>query len=127
MIADRPIIGIAFILGFCVFAPLGDAAAKSIALATPLLVLLLARYVLQWLLTMPLILFTDRTLRMTPRVARVILLRSIVHIAGVGVMFTAYRYLPLADALVIAFVFPFIMLVMGMCVKCATLPKIKLY
>ena len=113
MIADRPIIGIAFILGFCVFAPLGDAAAKSIALATPLLVLLLARYVLQWLLTMPLILFTDRTLRMTPRVARVILLRSIVHIAGVGVMFTAYRYLPLADALAIAFVFPFIMLVMG--------------
>ena len=113
MIADRPIIGIAFILGFCVFAPLGDAAAKSIALATPLLVLLLARYVLQWLLTMPLILFSDRTLRMTPRVARVILLRSVVHIAGVGVMFTAYRYLPLADALAIAFVFPFIMLVMG--------------
>lgn len=113
MIADRPITGIAFILGFCLFAPLGDAAAKSIALATPLLVLLLARYVMQWLLTMPLILSSDRKLLMTPRVARVILLRSVVHIAGVGVMFTAYRYLPLADALAIAFVFPFIMLVMG--------------
>ncbi|MEX0502412.1 DMT family transporter [Alphaproteobacteria bacterium LSUCC0719] len=113
MILDRPIIGIAFMLGFCVFAPMGDAAAKSIALATPLLVLLLARYLTQWLLPLPLIMISGRTLKMTSKVARIILARSVVHIAGVAVMFTAYRYLPLADALAIAFVFPFIMLVMG--------------
>jgi drug/metabolite transporter (DMT)-like permease len=113
MIADRPIIGIAFMLGFCVFAPMGDAAAKSIALATPLLVLLLARYVTQCLLPLPLVFIGGRSLKMTPKVARIILLRSVVHIAGVAVMFTAFRYLPLADALAIAFVFPFIMLVMG--------------
>ena len=113
MIADRPIVGIGFVLVFCVFAPLGDAAAKSIALATPLLVLLMARYLVQWLLPVPLILLSGRRLTMTAKVARIILARSIVHIAGVAVMFTAYRYLPLADALAIAFVFPFIMLVMG--------------
>ena len=113
MIADRPIIGIAFILGFCLFAPMSDAAAKSIALTTPLLVLLLARYVAQWLLPLPLILSSERSLEMTPKIARIILARSVVHIAGVAVMFIAYRYLPLADALAIAFVFPFIMLVMG--------------
>ena len=113
MIADRPIIGIAFMLGFCVFAPMGDAAAKSIAVATPLLVLLLARYVTQCLLPLPLVFIGGRSLKMTPKVARIILLRSVVHIAGVAVMFTAFRYLPLADALAIAFVFPFIMLVMG--------------
>lgn len=113
MIADRPIIGIAFILGFCLFAPMSDAAAKSIALTTPLLVLLLARYVAQWLLPLPLILSSERSLAMTPKIARIILARSVVHIAGVAVMFSAYRYLPLADALAIAFVFPFIMLVMG--------------
>lgn len=113
MIADRPIIGIAFMLGFCVFAPMGDAAAKSIALATPLLVLLLARYLTQWLLPLPLILHSRRSLKMTPKVARIILARSFIHIAGVAVMFNAYRYLPLADALAIAFVYPFIMLVMG--------------
>lgn len=113
MIADRPIIGIAFILGFCLFAPMSDAAAKSIALTTPLLVLLLARYVAQWLLPLPLILSSERSLEMTPKIARIILARSVVHIAGVAVMFSAYRYLPLADALAIAFVFPFIMLVMG--------------
>ena len=113
MIADRPIVGIGFVLVFSVFAPLGDAAAKSIALATPLLVLLMARYLVQWLLPVPLILLSGRRLTMTAKVARIILARSIVHIAGVAVMFTAYRYLPLADALAIAFVFPFIMLVMG--------------
>ena len=113
MIADRPIIGIAFILGFCLFAPMSDTAAKSIALTTPLLVLLLARYVAQWLLPLPLILSSERSLAMTPKIARIILARSVVHIAGVAVMFSAYRYLPLADALAIAFVFPFIMLVMG--------------
>lgn len=113
MIADRPIIGIAFILVFCVFAPMGDAAAKSIALTTPLLVLLLARYLVQWLLPVPLILMSGCRLMMTRRVAGIILVRSVVHIAGVAVMFTALRYLPLADALAIAFVYPFIMLIMG--------------
>jgi drug/metabolite transporter (DMT)-like permease len=92
---------------------MSDAAAKSIALTTPLLVLLLARYVAQWLLPLPLILSSERSLEMTPKIARIILARSVVHIAGVAVMFSAYRYLPLADALAIAFVFPFIMLVMG--------------
>ena len=70
MVADRPLLGILFILGFCVFAPLGDAAAKSIALSTPLLVLLLARYIVQGLLPLPLIIATGRQLRMSPRVVR---------------------------------------------------------
>jgi drug/metabolite transporter (DMT)-like permease len=69
--------------------------------------------VAQWLLPLPLILSSERSLEMTPKIARIILARSVVHIAGVAVMFSAYRYLPLADALAIAFVFPFIMLVMG--------------
>lgn len=113
MIADRPLIGILFMLGFCVFAPMGDAAAKSIGLVTPLLVLLLARYLTQWLMPLPLILITGRKLRMTSQVARVIVIRSAVHIVGTAAMFAAYRYLPLADALAIAFVYPFIMLLMG--------------
>ena len=44
MIADRPIIGILFIVGFCIFAPMGDAAAKVISLATPVMMILLFRY-----------------------------------------------------------------------------------
>lgn len=113
MVADRPLLGILFIMGFCVFAPLGDAAAKSIALSTPLLVLLLARYLVQGLLPLPLILSTGRRLSMSSQVARVIVVRSAINIAGSAAMYAALRYLPLADALAIAFVYPFIMLLMG--------------
>lgn len=113
MIADRPIIGILFMLGFCVFAPIGDAAAKSVATATPMVVLLLARYGSQWLMTLPVVVLSNRQIKTDWRVLRVIILRSLVHILGVAAMFGAYRYLPLADALAIAFVYPFIMLLMG--------------
>jgi drug/metabolite transporter (DMT)-like permease len=39
--------------------------------------------------------------------------RTVLHIAGIGLMFSALQYLPLADALAIAFVMPFIMLLLG--------------
>ena len=50
---------------------------------------------------------------MSKRVLQIIIVRSVIHIAGVTAMYVALRYLPLADALAIAFVYPFIMLVMG--------------
>ena len=90
MIADRPLTGILFMLGFCLFAPMSDAATKSIALATPLLVLLFARYAAQWLMPLPVILMTDRTLRMSRRVLRILLIRSLVHMGGLAAMFASF-------------------------------------
>ena len=113
MIADRPIIGILFMVGFCLLAPMGDAAAKIISLSTPMMMLLLARYAAQAILPIPIILLSRRQIGMSWRVFRVLMARSVVHIAGVATMYTALRFLPLADALAIAFVYPFIMLVMG--------------
>ena len=113
MIADRPIIGILFIVGFCIFAPMGDAAAKAISLATPMMMILLFRYSMQFALPIPIILATGKRIAMSKRVLRIIIVRSVIHIAGVTAMYVALRYLPLADALAIAFVYPFIMLVMG--------------
>ena len=113
MITDRPTIGILFMMGFCLFAPMGDAAAKSIALATPMIMILLFRYSIQFILPIPVILMTGSRIAMTGRVMRVIVARSVIHIAGVTTMYFALRYLPLADALAIAFVYPFIMLLMG--------------
>ena len=113
MITDRPTIGILFMMGFCLFAPMGDAAAKSIALATPMIMILLFRYSIQFILPIPIILVTGSRIAMTGRVMRVIVARSVIHIAGVTTMYFALRYLPLADALAIAFVYPFIMMLMG--------------
>jgi drug/metabolite transporter (DMT)-like permease len=50
---------------------------------------------------------------MSRRVAGLTVLRTVLHIVGLGCMFLALRFLPLADAVAIAFVMPFIMLLLG--------------
>jgi drug/metabolite transporter (DMT)-like permease len=50
---------------------------------------------------------------MQGRVLRLTFVRTLLHIAGIGAMFTGLKYLPLADAVAIAFVMPFIMLFLG--------------
>lgn len=113
MIADRPLIGIFLMVVFCAIAPLGDAIAKILGDTIPLMQLLLVRFAAQFLLLLPVIAATGRSLAMTPRVLRLTALRTVLHVAGIGAMFTALRYLPLADAVAIAFVMPFIMLLLG--------------
>lgn len=100
-------------LGFCVLAPLGDAAAKLISGVVPLIILLFARFVIQAVLLLPLCFASGRSMRLGPRALKISALRGILHLAGIGAMFTAVRFLPLADAVAIAFVMPFIMLLLG--------------
>lgn len=110
---DRPIIGIALMLGFCVIAPMGDAVAKLLGDTVPLGQVVLIRFAIQAVLLIPFVWMTGRLWRMRGRVMRLTFLRTILHIIGIGAMFTALRYLPLADAVAIAFVMPFFMLLLG--------------
>ena len=113
MTSDRPVLGILLMLGFCLLAPLGDSIAKLLGDTIPLGQLLLVRYLVQLLVLLPMVLLTNRTLRMTARVFWLMCLRTVIHIVAVGAMFAALRYLPIADAIAIAFVMPFIMLLLG--------------
>lgn len=113
MTADRPLLGIAMMTGFCILAPLGDAIAKMLGGSVPLAELLLVRFVMQAVILLPIVVWAGQSLRMSGRMARLVLLRTALHIIGIGFMFTALRYLPLADTLAIAFVMPFIMLLLG--------------
>ncbi len=113
MIVDRPVLGILLMLGFCVLAPLGDSIAKVLGDTIPLLQLVLVRFALQALLLLPYAAFMGTEMRMTKRVFRLTVLRTVLHIIGIGAMFSALRFLPLADAIAIAFVMPFIMLLLG--------------
>ncbi|MEM1317424.1 MAG: DMT family transporter, partial [Pseudomonadota bacterium] len=79
----------------------------------PLLQLLLVRFALQALLLLPVVVLTERTFAATPRTYKLTALRTLLHIIGVGAMFLSLRYLPLADAVAIAFVMPFILLLLG--------------
>ncbi len=111
--ADRPSLGILLMLGFCVLAPMGDALAKAVGDTIPLGQLLLVRFGIQAVLLIPLVVFTTRSFAMSPRVIKLIALRTVFHILGIGAMFTALRFMPLADTVAIAFVMPFIMLLLG--------------
>ncbi len=113
MIADRPLLGIGFMLGFCVLAPLGDSFAKLLGGLVPLGQILLVRFAVQALLLAPLALRDPGRAAMSPRALRLTLVRTLLHIAAIAAFFTALRHLPLADAVAIAFVMPFIMLLLG--------------
>jgi drug/metabolite transporter (DMT)-like permease len=113
MRADRPLLGIALMIGFCVTAPAGDAIAKLLGGTIPLLQLVTVRFAAQAILLLPVMWLTARPLTMTGRAIGLTVVRTLLHIAGLAAMFTALRFLPLADAIAMAFVMPFIMLLLG--------------
>lgn len=113
MSQDRPVLGILLMLGFCIVAPIGDAVAKILGESFSLGQMLVIRFGVQAILLVPMVFLTGRLWRMTARVFKLTILRSVLHIAGIGAMFTALQYLPLADAVAIAFVMPFLMLLLG--------------
>ncbi|NIZ61327.1 EamA/RhaT family transporter [Sedimentitalea sp. CY04] len=113
MTQDHPTLGILLMLGFCIVAPMGDAVAKLLGGTIPLGELLFVRFAVQVILLAPLVWVTRRHWRMRGRVLQLTILRTLLHIGGIGAMFTALKYLPLADAVAIAFVMPFLMLLLG--------------
>ncbi|AHM04140.1 Membrane protein, putative [Roseibacterium elongatum DSM 19469] len=110
--ADRPLLGILLMLGFCAIVPIADAMAKLLG-DYPLTQLVLIRFAAQAVLLLPLALWLRQRLFPNSRVLGLTLARTLLQMSGIGLMFTALRYLPLADAIAIAFVMPFIMLLLG--------------
>ena len=100
-------------LGFCVLAPMGDAVAKILGETVPLGQLLVVRFAVQAIILIPMVWATKLAWRMSGRVLQLAFLRTVLHIFGIGAMFTALQYLPLADAVAIAFVMPLIVLLLG--------------
>jgi drug/metabolite transporter (DMT)-like permease len=113
MPADRPFFGVMLMLAFCVLAPLGDSIAKLLGDVVALTVLVLIRFAIQAVILIPLTLYMGQSLRLPSGLLGWTVLRTALHIAGIAMMFAALRYLPLADALAIVFVMPFIMLLLG--------------
>ncbi|MEM9394487.1 MAG: DMT family transporter [Pseudomonadota bacterium] len=113
MTQDRPLLGISLMLGFCLLAPLGDSIAKLLGPIVPLALLLAIRFGVQAGLLLPLCRLQGVPIVPPAHLLLLVVLRTLLHIAGVGMMFTALRFLPLADAIAIAFVMPFILLLLG--------------
>lgn len=110
---DRPFLGILLMLGFCVLAPLGDATAKLLGEGFSVGFLLFVRFLSQAVLLLPLVWLMQHPMPKGRRLLWFTALRTLLHIAGIALMFSALQHLPLADAIAIAFVGPFIMLLLG--------------
>lgn len=100
-------------LGFCLLAPMGDATAKLLGDDISVGFLVFVRFTLQVAWLMPFVWFANHPMPRGKRLIRMTALRTVLHICGVGLMFASLQFLPLADAIAIAFVMPFIMLLLG--------------
>lgn len=110
---DRPLLGITLMLGFCIFAPLGDSLAKVLAGTISIAQLVLVRFSIQAIILTPFVLYSGNRIWGSRRTNLLIVMRTLLHMIGIAAMFTSLKYLPLADAIAIAFVMPFFMLLLG--------------
>ncbi|MEX0302769.1 MAG: DMT family transporter [Leisingera sp.] len=113
MTQDRPLLGIALMLGFCLVIPLGDAIAKLLTNRVPVAQIVFIRFAAQAAILLPLALALRLPLSLSGKVLPLLFLRTLLQMGGIAAMFTAFKHLPLADAVAIAFVMPFIMLLLG--------------
>jgi len=110
---DRILPGVALMLGFCLFAPLIDVSSKLATQTVPVGQVTLARFIVQAVLMLPILLLLGQGMRMTARAFRLTLWRALASIAATFTFVWAVSHMPIADALAIAFVEPFILLIFG--------------
>lgn len=113
MTGDRPFLGVMLMLAFCVLAPLGDSIAKLLGGTIAVGILVFVRFAVQAVILVPMVVWSGQGLRLPKGLLGWTMLRTVLHIVGTGLMFLALQYLPLADALAIVFVMPFIILILG--------------
>ena len=113
MNGDRPFLGILLMLGFCVLAPLGDGIAKILGSVISVGAMVMIRFGTQAAILLPISILAGLPIPQSRRLIQLIAIRTVLHIVGIGMMFTALKYLPLADALAIVFVMPFLLLLGG--------------
>ena len=110
---DKVLTGVALMLGFCLTAPLLDVAAKLASSTVPVGQITAARFVVQCALMAPVI----WVMRLSLQVARgqwlPLIFRALLLLFATFCFITAIRVMPLADALAIVFVAPFIVLLFG--------------
>jgi drug/metabolite transporter (DMT)-like permease len=113
MISDRPLFGILLMIGFTVTAPVMDAFAKLAAPGIGVGQIVASRFGLQALLLLPVVLALAQLSRPTPRDLAMHLLRAALILVATAAFFSALRVMPLADAMAIFFVEPFILTLLG--------------
>lgn len=110
---DNILTGVALMLGFCLTAPLLDVAAKLASSSVPVGQITAARFVVQCALMAPFIWVMGLTLHVARALWVPLILRALLLLFATFCFIAAIRVMPLADALAIVFVAPFIVLLFG--------------
>jgi len=110
---DRIGLGMALIVGFCLTAPLLDVCAKLAAATIPVGQITAARFIVQTALMLPVCLIMGLSLRLPRALWPLIAWRALFLMLSTYFIIAALRFMPLADALAIVFVEPFIILLFG--------------
>ncbi|WP_260008992.1 DMT family transporter [Leisingera sp. M527] len=110
---DRILAGVALMLGFCLTAPLLDVAAKLASSSVPVGQITAARFLVQCALMAPFIWIMRLPLRVARSQLMALTIRSLLLLFATFCFIAAIRVMPLADALAIVFVAPFIVLLVG--------------
>ncbi len=100
-------------LGFCLTAPLLDVAAKLASSSVPVGQITAARFIVQCALMAPFIWFMGLSLKVAPEQWLAVVSRALLLLFATFCFIAAIRVMPLADALAIVFVAPFIVLLVG--------------
>ena len=110
---DRILAGVALMLGFCVTAPLLDVAAKLASDSVPVGQITAARFIVQCVLMAPVVWIMGLSLRVARGQWLALFFRAVLLFLSTFCFIAAIRVMPLADALAIVFVAPFIVLLVG--------------
>ncbi|MEZ5911821.1 MAG: DMT family transporter [Paracoccaceae bacterium] len=110
---DHTLTGIALMIAFCVLAPLIDVASKLAAQGVPVGVIVFLRGVVQSGLMLPVVLAMGLPLALSRPAALLVAFRALMLVASTYCFVAAVKVMPIADALAIVFVEPFIIMLIG--------------
>ncbi|MGA0715248.1 MAG: DMT family transporter [Gemmobacter sp.] len=110
---DRALLGALLMLAFCITAPLIDVTAKLATETVSAGVVTLGRFVVQALCMAPIVIFMGLGLGMGREVRVLVLARAGVSVLATVTFVGALSVMPIADALAIAFIDAFILLLLG--------------
>lgn len=110
---DRILPGILLMLGFCVTAPILDVFAKLATDTTPVMQIASARFIVQAAIMLPVLVLLRHAIPRDPLLRWPLVRRALFLGISTYCFVAATNEMPIADALAIAFVEPFILLILG--------------
>lgn len=110
---DRVLFGMALMVGFCILAPVADVFSKLAAATLPIAEIAAARFVIQAAVMGPFAVVAGYSLALPRAAIPWVALRALMLVLTMFTFVSALPVMAIADALAIAFVQPFMLLVLG--------------